>query len=171
MSQSVLCSRLVLGLGTGATRLIQGLNPVPPECIEHPGFLIETLDTFTTGLDGWDFDREMLKALLDTAEKVLLVVCAGGKAGSAMTLFSAEYATRKKISVDVLMSAPFNWEGRRRKAMQCALTESLRAVGAKVDVVEADLIETDDMDSALESLAALDTAMAKEVNRWIIHDK
>lgn len=171
MTQSVHCSRLVLGLGTGATQLIQGLNRVPPKYIEPPGFVVETLDAYTTGLDGWDFDRETLKALLDTAEKVLLVVCAGGKAGTAMTLFSAEYAKRKKISVDVLMSAPFSWEGRRRKAVQCALTEGLRAVGAKTVVVEADLIETDDMDSAHESLAALDTAMTKEVDLWVASAK
>jgi cell division GTPase FtsZ len=171
MTQSVLCSRLVLGLGSGAARLIQGLNPVPPECFEQPGFLVETLDTYTTGLDGWDFDRETLKALLDTVEKVLLVVCAGGKAGSAMTLFSAEYATLKKISVDVLMSAPFSWEGPRRKAVQCALTEGLRAAGAKVDVVEADQFFADDMESALEAFAVLDAAMANEVNRWIVQDK
>jgi len=171
MSKSALNPNLILGLGTSAQQLIPSYVTFSSMHANHHHVRTETLDTYTTGLDGWDFDRETLKALLDTAEKVLLVVCAGGKAGSAMTLFSAEYATRKKISVDVLMSAPFSWEGRRRKAVQRALTEDLRATGVKVDVIDADPLFTDDMESALDAFAVLDVAMAKEVNRWIIQDK
>lgn len=158
---------LILGLGTGATQLIQGYEADSFVHANHHALRISTLEAYTTGLDGWDFDREALKALLDDAEMVLLVVGAGGKAGSAMATFATEYAVSQKISVDVLLSKPYSWEGSRRTKAANTLIENLRALGAKVTVVDADPLETTEFDSATEALAALDAAMAKQVNRWV----
>lgn len=166
MNKSARQTHLILGLGTGATQLIQGSADSFVHFAHHD-VRTTTLDTYTTGLDGWDFDREVLQTLLDSAKTVLLVVCSGGKAGSAMALFSAEYATCKKMQVDVLMSTPFSWEGRRRTTAASALAECLRAVGAKVTVMNADQLQTTEFDSASEAFAALDAAMAQELNCWI----
>lgn len=172
MNKSAWQTHLILGLGTGATQLIQGYEADSFVHANHHAIRISTLDAYTTGLDGWDFDREALKALLDDAEIVLLVVGAGGKAGSAMATFAAEYAvSHQKIPIDVLLSKPYSWEGGRRMKLANTLIENLRAIGTNVTVVDADSLETAEFDSASEALTALDAAMAKEVSRWAESEK
>lgn len=171
MNKSAWQTHLILGLGTGATQLIQGYEADSFVHANHHAIRISTLDAYTTGLDGWDFDREALKALLDDAEIVLLVVGAGGKAGSAMATFAAEYAVSQKIPIDVLLSKPYSWEGGRRMKLANTLIENLRAIGTNVTVVDADSLETAEFDSASEALTALDAAMAKEVSRWAESEK
>lgn len=171
MNKSARQTHLILGLGTGATQLIQGYEADSFVHANHHAIRISTLDAYTTGLDGWDFDREVLKALLDDAEIVLLVVGAGGKAGSAMATFAAEYAVSQKILIDVLLSKPYSWEGGRRMKLANTLIENLRAIGANVTVVDADSMETAEFDTASEALTVLDAAMAKEVSRWAESEK
>lgn len=163
--------KLVLGLGTSAQRLVQALELKFPRHSEHQDCRIETMNAYGVGYDGWDFDREKLKALLESAERVLFVVCGGGKTAGEIATFAAKYASSKAIRLDVLLSYPYSWEGSRRIAVATKLTENLRTIGAKVDVVDADPLYSDDMDSACEAFAALDKAMAKEVTHWIVQDK
>jgi len=167
MNKSARQTHLILGLGSSAKELIQGYEADSFVHANHHAIRISTLDAYTTGLDGWDFDREALKALQDGAEIVLMVVGAGGKAGSAMAIFATEYAVSQKISVDALVSKPYSWEGSRRTKAANTLIENLRVLGAKVTVVDADPLETTEFASATEALAALDAAMSKEVNRWV----
>jgi hypothetical protein len=72
----------------------------------------------------------------------------------------------QKISVDVLLSKPYSWEGSRRTKAANALAENLRAIGAKVTAVDADPLETIEFESATEAFAALDAAIVQELNRW-----
>ena len=159
---------LILGLGTSAQQLLQKFKPDFSERGGDLGFRIETLDFLPGQLDGCDFDRRALKSLVDSAEKVLLVVFAGGKGESAIAMFTSEYAISKKTPVDVLQSKPFNWEGGRRLTVANTLAENLSAIGAKVVAVDADSLETTEFDSASEAIAALNAGMSKEVNRWAL---
>jgi hypothetical protein len=152
--------------------LIQVYKPDFSGLSENHNFRVEAMGASEYRLDGFDFDRQALKALVGDAQKVLFVVHPdSGKEGGTMATFAAEYAVSQMVSVDVLLSRPYSWEGRRRMATANTLAENLRAIGAKVTVVDAGPLETPEFYSATEALAALDAAMAKEVNRWVASAK
>lgn len=168
MAISDLHHHLILELGTETPRLVKANNIPADECNVFHGFRIETVSASEYCLDGFDFDRQALKEFVDDAQNVLFVVHAdSGNVGATMVVFATEYAVSQKISVDVLLSMPYSWEGSRRTKAANTLVENLRALGAEVTVVDADPLETTEFDSATEALAALDAAMAKEVNRWV----
>lgn len=163
---------LILGLGSSAKELIQGYKSDLSGHSENHNFRFEAMGASEYYLDGFDFDRQALKALVDDAQNVLFVVPAySGNEGATMVTFAAEYAVSQKISVDVLLSKPYSWEGSRRTKAANALAENLRAIGAKVTAVDADTLETIEFDSATEALAALDAAMVQELNRWAVSAK
>lgn len=156
---------LVLGLGTPAKEVIQKYtrNAMPSNYRGH--LRIEAIDSFSTGLDGWDFNRTYLQSVMDGASDVLLVVCAGGRAGSEMTRFTAEYARTKGLSVDVVLSNPPSWEGRRRRSIALTLTENLRAIGVQPIVVDGDLFDNENW-SWQEIFRQIDATMLNEVAHW-----
>lgn len=158
---------LVLELGTKTPQLVKATNSHANAQNIFQGFRFESMGASEYWLDGFDFDRQALKALVVTAQDVLFVVHADrAHEGATMVTFATEYAVSQKISVDVLLSKPYSWEGSRRTKAADTLIENLRALGVKVTVVDADPLETTEFDSATEALAALDAAIAKEVNRW-----
>ncbi len=158
---------LILGLGPSAKELIQGYKSDLSGHSENHNFRIEAIGVSEYYLDGFDFDRQALKALVDDTQSVLFVVHAdSGNEGDKMVAFAAEYALSQKIPVAVLLNKPFSWEGGRRNKAANTLAENLRAIGAQVTVVDADPLETNEFDSYAEALVALDTAMAQELNRW-----
>lgn len=156
---------LILGMGTPAKQVIQKCtrDAMPSNYQGH--LRIEAIDSFSTGLDGWDFDRTYLQSVIDGASDVLLVVCAGGRAGSEMTRFTTEYARSKGLSVDVVLSNPPSWEGRRRRSISLKLTENLRAIGIQPIVVDGDLFDNENL-SWQELFTQLDTTMLNEVGQW-----
>lgn len=157
--------RLILGLGSPAQQLILSYRSEALKDDDHENLHIAAKDAHVTGLDGSDFDRAELQALLDGAVKVLVVVCAGGWAGAEMAKFAVQHAVTKKIPVDALLSKPFAWEGRRRQTRALSLAEDLRAKGAKVIVVESAIFDTDDRGWE-EQFMQLDAAMLNEVAQW-----
>jgi hypothetical protein len=166
-SKPALQPYLILGLGSSAKELTHGFKPDLSGHRESHNFRIEAMDASEYWLDGFDFDRQALKALLDDAQSVLFVVHAdSGNEGATMVTFAVEYAVSQKISVDVLLSKPYSWEGSRRTKAANALAENLRAIGAKVTAVDADPLETIEFESATEAFAALDAAIVQELNRW-----
>lgn len=167
-SKPALQPYLILALGSSAKELTHGFTSDLSGHSESHNFRIEGMGASEYWLDGFDFDRRSLKALLDTAQNVLFVVPANSvDVGATMVIFATEYAVSQKISVDVLLSKPYSWEGGRRTKAVNTLIENLRVLGVKLTVVDADPLETTEFDSAAEALAALDVAMAKEVNRWV----
>lgn len=158
---------LILGLGSSAKEVIQGYKSDLSGHSENHNFRFEAMGASEYYLDGFDFDRQALKALVDDAQNVLFVVPAySGNEGATMVTFAAEYAVSQKISVDVLLSKPYSWEGSRRTKAANALAENLRAIGAKVTAVDADPLKTIEFNCATEAFAALDAAMVQELNRW-----
>jgi hypothetical protein len=158
---------LVLELGTKTPQLVKATNSHANARNIFQGFRFESMGASEYWLDGFDFDRQSLKALVKTAQNVLFVVHANSAyVGATMVIFASEYAVSQKISVDVLLSKPYSWEGSRRTKAVDTLIENLRALGVKVTVVDAVPLETTEFDSATEALVALDAAIAKEVNRW-----
>lgn len=163
---------LILELGMETPRLVKANKIQADECDVFHGFRIEAMGASEYCLDGFDFDRQALKALVDDAQSVLFVVHAdSGNEGATMATFAAEYAVSQRISVDVLLSRPYSWEGRRRTKAANTLAENLSAVGANVTVVDAEQLETTEFDSATQALAALDVAMVQEMNRWVASAK
>ena len=163
---------LILGLGSSAKELIQGYKSDLSGHSENHNFRIEAIGVSEYYLDGFDFDRQALKALVDDTQSVLFVVHAdSGNEGARMVTFATEYALSQKIPVAVLLNKPFSWEGSRRTKAANTLAENLRAIGAQVTVVDADPLQNIEFDSYSEALAAVDIAMAKEVSRWIGQDK
>jgi hypothetical protein len=158
---------LILVFGSSAKELIQGYKSDLSGHSENHNFRFEAMGASEYYLDGFDFDRQALKALLDDTQSVLFVVHAdSGNEGATMVTFAAEYAVSQKISVDVLLSKPYSWEGSRRTKAANALAENLRAIGANITAVDADPLETIEFDSATEAYAALDAAIVQELNRW-----
>lgn len=156
---------LILGLGTPAKQVVQKCtrNAMPSNYRGH--LRIEAIDSFYIGLDGWDFDRPYLQSVIDGASDVLLVTCAGGRSGSEMTRFAAEYSRSKGLSVNVVLSNPPSWEGRRRRSIALSLTENLRAIGVQPIVVDGDLFDNENW-SWQEVFTQLDTTMLDEVVHW-----
>jgi hypothetical protein len=166
-SKPALQPYLILGLGSSAKELTHGFKPDLSGHSESHNFRIGAMDASEYWLDGFDFDRQSLEALVDTAQNVLFVVHAdSADVGATMVIFATEYAVSQKISVDVLLSKPYSWEGGRRMKAVNTLIENLRALGAKVTAVDADSLETIEFDSATEAFAALDAAIVQELNRW-----
>lgn len=158
---------LILVFGSSAKELIQGYKSDLSGHSENHNFRFEAMGASEYYQDGFDFDRQALKALLDDTQSVLFVVHAdSGNEGATMVTFAAEYAVSQKISVDVLLSKPYSWEGSRRTKAANALAENLRAIGANITAVDADPLETIEFDSATEAFAALDAAIVQELNRW-----
>ena len=156
---------LILGLGTPAKQLIQRYQPKEQKNNADQGFQIAAIDSYVTGLDGSDFDRERLRAIVDGAGSVLLVTCSGGKSGAAMIKFAAEHARSQQIPTHVLLSKPLNWEGRKRVAASDELTQYLQALGARVTVVDGAAFDSGEL-SFQEVFARLDAAVLSEVDRW-----
>jgi hypothetical protein len=127
---------LILGLGPSAKELIQGYKSGLSDHSENHNFRIEVMGASEYWLDGFDFDRLALKALVDDAQSVLFVVHPGsGEEGAMMLTFAAEYALSRKIPVTVLLNKPFSWEGSRRMNAANTLAENLRAIGDRKSVV------------------------------------
>lgn len=119
----------ILELGTETPRLVKANNIQADECDVFHGFRIETMGASEYWLDGFDFDRQSLKALVNTAQNVLFIVHADSAyVGATMVIFASEYAVSQKISVDVLLSKPYSWEGSRRTKAADTLIENLRAL-------------------------------------------
>ena len=156
---------LVLGLGTPAQQLIQGYQPKELRSDRYQGFQIATMDTYVTGLDGSDFDREKLRSIVDGAGSTLFVACSGGKSGGAMIKFAAEHAINQKIPTHVLLSKPLSWEGRRRMAASDELAQHLQALGAQVTVVDGAKFESGEL-GYQEVFALLNAEILRQVDRW-----
>lgn len=156
---------LVLGLGSAAQRLILRYQSEATKDRECGNLHIAAKDSFVTGLDCSDFDRFDLQALLDGAAKVLVVVCAGGWAGTEMAKFSVQHAVAKKIPIEALLSLPFDWEGQRRQTRALSLADDLRATGAEVTVVESSPFYSDDVGWE-EQFIQLDRAILNDVSQW-----
>lgn len=156
---------LILGLGTPAIEVIQKCTRNAMTSNYRGHLRIESMDSFSIGLDGWDFDRTYLQSVMDGASDVLLVACGGGRAGFEMTRFASEYARTKGLSVDVVLSKPPSWEGRRRRSIALTLTENLRAIGVQPIVVDGDLFDNENW-SWQEIFRQIDATMLNEVAHW-----
>ncbi|WP_341685740.1 hypothetical protein [Limnohabitans sp.] len=156
---------LILGLGTPAKHLIQGYQLKEQRNNGHQDFQIAAIDSYVTGLDGSDFDRERLRAILDGAGSVLLVACSGGKSSAGMIKFTAEHVISQKIPMHVLLSKPLSWEGRRRMTASNELEQHLQALGAQVIVVDGAEFDTGDLEYQ-EVFSLLDAEVLREVDRW-----
>lgn len=156
---------LILGLGSSAQRLVLRYKSKEKNGVCSGNLIIAAKDANATCLDGLDFDRGEIQALVDGAARVLLVVCAGGRDGADMAKFAVQHAFTKKIPVDSILSKPFEWEGSRKRTTALSLVEDLRATGADVIVVESTSLETDDLGWE-EQFMQLDAAMLEEVNQW-----
>lgn len=156
---------LILGLGTPAKQLIQGYQPKEQRNNTDQGFQIAAIDSYVTGLDGSDFDRERLRAIVDGAGSVLLVACSGGKSSAAMIKFAAEHAISQKIPTHVLLSKPLSWEGRRRVVASDELEQHLQALGAQVTVVDGAEFDAGDLEYQ-EVFSLLDAEVLRQVDRW-----
>lgn len=157
--------QLVLGLGTPMQQLIQGYQPKELGSDGYQSFQIATIDSYLTGLDGSDFDREKLRSIVDGASSILLVACSGGKSGAAMIKFAAEHANNQKIPTHALLSKPLTWEGRRRMTNSDELERHLRALGAQVSVVDGAEFDTGEL-GYHEVFALLDADVLHEVGQW-----
>ncbi len=158
---------LILGLGSSTKELIQGCKSDLSANSKNNNFRIEAMGASEYWLDGFDFDRQALKALVGDAHSVLFVVQPGtGDEGAMMVTFAAEYALSQKIPVEVLLNMPFSWEGSRRTNAANTLVENLRSIGAQVTLVDADPLQNIEFDSYADAHAALDIAMEQELNRW-----
>lgn len=155
---------LILGLGTPAKQLIQGYQLKELRNNGHQDFQIAAIDSYVTGLDGSDFDRKRLRAIVDGAGSVLLVACSGGKSSAVMIKFAAEHARNQQIPTHVLLSKPLNWEGRKRISASDELAQYLQTLGARVTVVDGAAFDNGEL-SFQEVFARLDAAVLSEVDR------
>jgi hypothetical protein len=159
---------LILGLGSAGSRLIQKYKDEYSGIDELKNIRMEGEDSYTVGLDASDFDRVSLRRTLDGISTVLLVTCAGGKAGGAMALFTTLHALSENISVHVVLSYPMAWEGGRRTKNAIALHHELIAMGVTPSTIDYEKIDDSNPDLDCDNLLALlDTAMLNEVRRWI----
>jgi hypothetical protein len=157
---------LILGLGSAGSRLIQKYKDEYSGIDELKNIRMESADSYVVGLDASEFDRVSLRRSLDGISTVLLVTCAGGKAGGAMALFTTLHALSENVFVHVVLSYPMAWEGGRRTKNAIALHHELIAMGVIPSTIDGDKIDDSNPDLDCDDLLALlDTAMLNEVRR------
>lgn len=157
---------LILGLGSSGRHLIQKYRDEYIDSGELENICVAGVDSYVTGLDGSDFDRALLMRQLKGVARVLLVTGAGGKSGAEMTRFTTLHALSENISVHVVMSYPFAWEGRKRRVKAIALHDELIAMGVTLSIVDGEKIDDSGLNQ-VQVLALLDTEMLSEVRLWI----
>ena len=157
---------LILGLGTAgeaiATRLQRGTFLLDqPVGVDVSGF-----GWYSTGLDCSEYDRESIERGIALASKVLFVVFGGGTKSTEMARFAASCAQFKNVKLDVILSIPMSWEGRKRAAKATSLLEFLRDMGANVTTVVSDHYHDQDEEDFRVMFSRVDDAMLKEVQAW-----
>ena len=150
---------LILGLGTAgeafAIRLQQGTF-----------FRDQLVAVDVFGFDRHSTDGNRLARGISLASKILLVVCGGGTTSSVMAEFVASWAKFKNVQLDVIMSTPMSWEGRKRAAKAAWLLEFLHGAGANVTTLVGDHYDDPEAESFRVIFSRVDCAMLKEVQAW-----
>lgn len=156
---------LILGLGSSGSHLIQKYRDEYIDSGELENVCIEGVDSYVTGLDCSDFDRALLIRQLKGVTRVLLVAGAGGKVGAEMIRFTTLHALSENISLHVVLSYPFAWEGRKRREKAIALHHELLVMGVTLAIVDGEEIDDSGLNQ-VQVLALLDTEMLSEVRLW-----
>jgi hypothetical protein len=159
--------RLILGLGSSASRLIKNYKVKYRDKAEFENIHMEGADSYCAGLDASDFDRVALRRVLQGVSALLLVTSGGGKSAGEMSSYAALYALSENISVDVVLSYPLLWEGSRRRKNAIVLHEELKAIGATVSVVDGKKNSDIEFDSYEQDFGLLDTQILQEVDLWV----
>jgi hypothetical protein len=159
--------RLILGLGSSASRLIKNYKVKCRYKAEFENIHMEGVDSYCAGLDASDFDRVALRRLLQDVSALLLVTSGSGKSAGEMSSYAAFHALSENISVDVVLSYPLLWEGSRRRKNAIVLHEELKAIGATVSVVDGKKNSDIEFDTYEQDFALLDTQILQEVDLWI----
>lgn len=160
-------SYLVMGLGTSGKEFIEKLKLVAPKYLLDKSITIEGMDSFTTGCDGSDFDRDAITQQLRKASKVLIVVFGGGQSGADMCKFAATQARARGISVNVVLSTPMNWEGRQRAQKTKALIDEIHDYGIPVLLISGDSQDDPDEEDYKVLFTRISDQMQKAIDDWI----
>lgn len=162
--------RLIAGFGTNGTRIVDLYESKYGESDSPAKFRKFSRDYLHKGLDGYyQFDEcegELLNGALDGVRSVLVVVCAGGNAGTTMARFMTLFARSKNIPVEVVMTSALYWEGFARTARSKALLDDLRAMGAEVHKISGELIFKNDEMHLEEGLGIMDAQMLSQIDKW-----
>lgn len=159
--------RLILGLGSSASRLIKNYKVKYRDKAEFENIHMDGADSYCVGLDASDFDRVALRRALQGVSALLLVTSGGGKSAGEMSSYAALHALSENISVDVVLSYPLLWEGSRRRKNAIVLHEELKAIGATVSVVDGKKNSDIEFDTYEQDFALLDTQILQEVDLWV----
>jgi len=159
--------RLILGLGSSASRLVKNYKVKYQYKAELDNIHMEGVDSYCAGLDASDFDRVALRRVLQGVSALLLVTSGGGKSAGEMSSYAAFHALSEDISVDVVLSYPLLWEGSRRRKKAIVLHEELKAIGATVSVVDGKKNSDIEFDTYEQDFALLDAQILKEVCQWV----
>jgi hypothetical protein len=134
-------------------------------------FVVDSVDSYVTGLDSSDFNRDSIIRLVNSTSRALLVVCGGGKMSAEMARCAMSEVVAKGDAVDVIISIPMEWEGGRRVAKATALADELREVGASVTHVNyEEYIKEEDNDPGV-LFTRLDGVMVEKIRYWIEQNK
>jgi cell division GTPase FtsZ len=159
---------LILGISEPATRLIKRTENELQGCEVYRNFEFEGVSAYTVGLDASDFDRLKIKKLIEPAAKLLVVVCAGGVMGAAISNFSVTEAISRGIPVDVILAFPRTWEGRKRLGRAQSLKDGLVETGAHViEVNDNEFLEDGGYELTVgEQFALIDDVIQKKIEQW-----
>ncbi len=75
---------------------------------------------------------------IDEASRVLIVLFGGGESASEIAKFVVFHVHRRKLFLDVILSTPMLWEGKKRARKAAELVEYLRGAGARVNVIDGE---------------------------------
>ena len=162
--------RLIAGFGTNGARIVDLYERQYGASDSPAKFRTFSRDYLNKGLDGYyQFDEcegKLLNGALDDVERVLVVVCAGGNAGTTMARFMTLFARSKNIPVEVVMTSALYWEGFTRTARSKALFHDLLAMGAEVHKISGELIFKNDEMHLAEGMGLMDAQMLRQIDKW-----
>jgi cell division GTPase FtsZ len=128
---------LILGLGTAGKDFCARLKlKAPINQLEK--FNIDGIDSYANGYDSTDFDKTYVIKRIDEASRVLIVLFGGGESASEIAKFVVFHVHRRKLFLDVILSTPMLWEGKKRARKAAELVEYLRGAGARVNVIDGE---------------------------------
>ena len=108
--------------------------------------------------------REILK----NVRRVLIVACAGGDTGGAMSRFLAMHARLCNLEVDIALTLSADWEGQRRCVRASVAEKDLKAMGANVVVFFGEDFHATDPDlSGVEYFDQFDQKVMAWVSAWM----
>jgi cell division GTPase FtsZ len=164
-------TRLIVGLGTTGTSVVEKFRRENALEIGESGLRIETRDQRPSGLDASyrldDAELAEIGQVTGDVSDLLIVASAGGNTGAAQARFFALCARSRSIRTTAAICTTLKFEGRIRTARSSALIRDLTSMHVDVRAIGGEEDFQDDLTSVEDSFSRIDAKLSKVIRDWV----